>query len=149
MQEERRFSEKSQKLSQLAKPSRDIAGQAELPLEKEDDVDIPMPPPEDAETAPADYEDAKDDFKRKMQQEDIRAKTKDGADVLLEAYAKENLVWLYEIYTMGGMPREDFIAKVKEKMAESGMIGPQAGPEAPNNPALAALGKEIDKRYKK
>ena len=113
---------------------------------------MPKPPPdEEAGPVPQEYEQAKEGFKRKMQQEEIREKTREEGEATLEAYAKENLVWLHEIYSMGGMPKEDFLQRVREKMAEAGAQSAQAASasEAPANPALANLGKEIDKRYKK
>ena len=126
---------------------KEISGEAEIPPEQ-DELEVPKPPPEEAEPVPQEYEQAKEGLKRKIQQEEIKEKTKEDAEALLEAYAKENLVWLHEIYSMGGMPREDFLQQAREKMAEAGK---QAGPavDAPPNPALANLGKEIDKRYKK
>jgi hypothetical protein len=149
IEEEKRIASKAALLSQMAK-GKEIAGEAELPAEEEtDELEVPKPPPEDAEPAPQKYEEAKEGFRAKMQQEGIREKTRQDADAMLEAYAKENLVWLYEIYSMGGMPREDFLQRVKEKMAEAGVAQPQQAPEAPANPALANLGREIDKRYKK
>jgi len=147
LEEERRVSEKAEKLSQMAKPKHEIAGDAELPAEQEEDTDIPMPPPDDAEPAPAEYEGAKEGFKRKTEQAGIREKTKEEVEAALEAYAKENLVWLHEIYAMGGMSKEDFLQKVKDKIAEE--TEGQPPPDAPANPALSNLGKEIDKRYKK
>ena len=130
--------------------TKEIAGKAELPEQKDDELEVPVPPPEDSEPAPQEYEEAKEGFKAKMQNEGIRAKTMEDAEAMIEAYAKENLVWLYEIYSMGGMPRADFLQRAREKMEEAGLAPAQPEPsEAPPNPALANLGKEIDKRYKK
>ena len=127
---------------------KEISGEAELPSEQ-DELEVPKPPAEEAEPVPPqEYEQAKEGLKRKIQQEEIKEKTKEETEGLLEAYAKENLVWLHEIYSMGGIPKEDFLQQVREKMAEAGkQSGP--APEAPSNPALANLGKEIDKKYKK
>ena len=96
------------------------------------------------------YEQAKEDFKRKMEQQGVMEKATEETEQVMEQYAKENMTWLYEIYKMGGLAREDFLERVREKIAEDrGGQPQQPQAEAPGNPALAALSKEIDKRYKK
>jgi len=102
---------------------------------------VPLPPPQD-------YQAAKEEFRKKVRLEDEAAAAHQRSEGELEQYAKENMVWLYEIYKMGGISREDFLQKVKSKLEE----GAQAQPiseEAPPNPALANINKEIEKRYKK
>lgn len=136
------------------KKTRDIAGEAKLPEEEEEaDIEVPKPPEDqDEEDAPKpqQYEQAKEEFKKKMTEEDIKEKAKVESDEMLEEHAKENYIWLYEVYKMGGISREDFLQKVREKIAEEkGSAQKPAQPEAPANPALAALGKEIDSKPKK
>lgn len=115
-----------------------------------DSLEAP-PPPEDEKSdeppLPPDYDSAKQEFRRKMESEGVREAAKAESEELLEQYAKENVVWLYEIYKMGGMSREDFLHKVREKAAdEKGQAA--AEPQAPDNPALASINKELDKRKK-
>ena len=104
------------------KKSHDIAGEAVLPPEEGEAIaedEIPKPPSQADSAAPksVDYEKAKEGFKLKIQEEE-EEKSAPRPDDELEQYAKENIVWLYEIYKMGGMAREDFISKVREKMGE-------------------------------
>jgi hypothetical protein len=126
-----------------ATKSKDIYGAATLPQEepeipkpKENDVPVPKP---------GDYGEAKDELRVRLEQMDKLEKAKKEAEDYLEQYAKLNLVWLYEIYKMGGIAREEFLQKVKEKMTEG--MGQQKGETAaPDNPALANLSREIDKK---
>jgi hypothetical protein len=126
--------------------TKEVAGTAKMP-EKEEEFPLPPPPPpEDDVPKPEDYEEAKEGLKRKMTEEEIAANARKGEDEYLEQYAKQNLVWLYEIYKMGGIAREDFLQKVRERIAEE----KGAAKEEPSaqNAALANLGKEIDKNIK-
>jgi len=119
---------------------RDLAGETKLP--QEDELEVPKPPEEDKETPePAQYREAKDEFRHKMEEEQVKEHAQEESDEMLEAYAKENLVWLYEIYKMGGISREDFLQKAREKLSEE---GPAKQDTAPANPALANIGKEIE-----
>ncbi len=142
------------------KKTRDIAGEAKMPDESEEDIDerdIPKPPAEPGEKIPAhaDYEMAKEEFKRKMEEEGLKEQAAKNSVAIseetLEQYAKDNLVWLYEIYKMGGMTRVDFMQKSREKFDEAKQEGQQQPQqsEPPENPALAALGREIGKKPKK
>ncbi|MEM4634051.1 MAG: hypothetical protein QW275_02760, partial [Candidatus Anstonellaceae archaeon] len=138
--------------------TREIAGQAELPLEEEEDLPkVPLPKEEKEEDIPIplpeQYEAAKEEFKYKAaleeKKEEISKFAASETEEMLEEYAKENLLWLYEIYKMGGMSREDFLQKVKEKMAEEKgeKIGSSTTPE-PSNPAFQNISKEIEKKSK-
>ncbi len=126
---------------------RDLSSEAVLPPEEED-IEVPRPDSaEEGAPQPDQYEQAKEDFRRKIEDGEVKQNAKAEAEELLEQYARENLVWLYEIYKMGGISREDFLQKVREKTSESG--APAGQLEAPANPALAAIGKEIEKKNKK
>ncbi|MCX8196772.1 MAG: hypothetical protein N3G80_00425 [Candidatus Micrarchaeota archaeon] len=134
--------------AQQTKYPREISAEAQLPAE-EDDLEIPRPPPEDQEPSAESYQAAKEDFRQRMESQAIKEKTKEEYEAMLESYAKENMIWLYEIYKMGGIPREDFLQKVKEKLEQEKATQSQAESASPFNPAFANLNKEIDKRYKK
>lgn len=126
--------------------TRDIAGEAKLPEhEDEEELAPPPPPPEDDLPVPvaSEYEQAKDDFRAKMKEEGIKESAKAESEDATEQYAKENMTWLYEIYKMGGMSREDFLQKVRDKIAESKGSSPQGGQAEASNPAFASIGKEI------
>lgn len=128
--------------------SHDLAGEAAFPQDADEDLEVPKPPsPEDGVPKPGEYEQAKEEFKRKLDQEEVRVNAKEESDEILEQYAKENLVWLYEIYKMGGISRDDFLQKVREKSSDSG--GAATPGASPANPALAAIGKELEKKGKK
>jgi hypothetical protein len=174
-EEEKRRAQNAAKLAQLsqstgtssqqgapAKPkppskTRDIAGEASLPEEEEEPLLAPPPPSEQEEDIPTpqpeQYEAAKEEFKGKMalegKKEEIREYAKAETDEMVEAYAKENLTWLYEIYKMGGMSREDFLQKVRDKIAEDrGGSKPADQPPAASNPAFGSVNKELEKRSK-
>ncbi len=78
-----------------------------------------------------------------MKEEGIKESAKAESEDATEQYAKENMTWLYEIYKMGGMSREDFLQKVRDKIAESKGSSPQGGQAEASNPAFASIGKEI------
>ena len=130
---------------ELQKP-KEVAGKAQMPEEKEE---IPTPPvaAKPPEARPEDYGKAKENFKLKMEEDEISQLSKQREEESLEQYAKENVVWLYEIYKMGGVSREEFLQKMREKLAaeKSGADGKPAPP----NPAFANLGKAMEKKYKK
>jgi len=160
----------SAKLSQVQIPSakprtppktHDIAGEAKLPEEEEDEMLVAPPPPEvqvvEEESIPTpqpeQYEAAKEEFKGKMaieeKKEEIKEYAKAETDEMLEAYAKENMTWLYEIYKMGGMSREDFLQKVRDKLAEEkGSSKPADSSASAANPAFGSVNKELEKRSK-
>lgn len=136
--------------------SREISGEAKLPEKNDDDeLSIPSPSQEDKppEPAPDDYADAKQQFKRKIEQEGLKEDIRAESEETLEQYAKENMIWLYEIYKMGGMTREDFIEKVREQSGSNrgsqpgGAHGEASTP--PANPALESLNRELGKKPKK
>jgi hypothetical protein len=135
-------------LAGLAKRKKEISGEAQLSQEEDDDIEAPRPPSQ-ADSIPAaeQYGEAKEGFKRKLEQMELKEKAKGSSDEMIEEYAKENITWLYEIYKMGGMEREDFLAEARENMAPSGPKREQEG-EPPPNPALEALSKEIEKKKK-
>ena len=126
---------------ELQRP-KEVAGKAQLPAKEEE---IPKPPAPKAKAV--DYEKAKEDFKSKMEEEEFAKITRQKEEEGLEQYAKENIVWLYEIFKMGGISREEFLAKVREKMeAEK----PAAeGKEVPANPAFSNLDRAMEKKSKK
>ncbi|MEM4348037.1 MAG: hypothetical protein QXN37_00505 [Candidatus Anstonellaceae archaeon] len=153
MPKEQQPAEDTSKLQKVA-PSQTIQQQSkEIPpadLPPDDDLEIPKPPPEETELQPSSYQEAKEEFRHKIEAESIKEKTKEEYEAMLEQYAKENMIWLYEIYSMGGIPKEDFLQKVKEKLEQDQARSSQQQPqEAPSNPAFANLNREIDKRYKK
>ncbi|MCX6772662.1 MAG: hypothetical protein NTV88_02735, partial [Candidatus Micrarchaeota archaeon] len=133
--------------------SHDIAGEAKLPNDKdesESDLEVPKPPRADAPPKPAEYAQAKENLRHKEQQEEIVEGAKKENEEMLESYAKDNLTWLYEIYKMGGIAREAFLQKVQEKIDEERGAGEIEKMEVdPDNPALAALGKELGEKKKK
>jgi len=135
----------------FAKPkSRDVAGEAKLP-DEEEDIAPPPPPPEEEELPapkPEDYEQAKDELRAREREEEKKKKGAEASDEMLEAYAKEKAVWLYEIYKMGGMAREDFLQKVRDRISEEQGDSAKQGEEAPN-PAFASINREIGKGEKK
>ncbi|MCX6769269.1 MAG: hypothetical protein NT051_01165, partial [Candidatus Micrarchaeota archaeon] len=139
----------SQQLSSGNRPTvtpKEVSGTANLP--QEDDLEIPKPPAEIVQPSPSqgEYEMAKGDLRVKLSQEDKEEAARQEAESMLEQYARQNIVWLYEIYKMGGLSREEFLQKVKEKMADGKKEAPE--PAAQNN-ALSNLGREIDKKYNK
>lgn len=130
---------------------KEVAGTAALPAEEED---VPLPDEsEDEVPKPGEYEQAKESLRKTLEHEETARKVKQEDEALVEQYAKDHLVWLYEIYKMGGMGREDFMQKASEKYSEAQNADPApaagAGNDAPPNPALAALSKEIEKKDKK
>ncbi|MEM2138142.1 MAG: hypothetical protein QW568_03580 [Candidatus Anstonellaceae archaeon] len=134
-----------------AKKTHDIAGEASLPDEEEEKIDeteIPKPPQEGQGAAPVDYSMAKGEFKRKLEDVEVKEKAKEQTDEFVEQYAKENLVWLYEIYKMGGMTRDDFMQKAREKLQESSQGASQESEPEAENPALSNLERELEKKKK-
>ncbi|MFA6489483.1 MAG: hypothetical protein WCT52_02275, partial [Candidatus Micrarchaeia archaeon] len=136
--------------------SREISGEAKLPEKDDDELSIPSPSQEDEppEPAPNDYADAKQQFKRKIEQAGLKEEIRMESEETLEQYAKENMIWLYEIYKMGGMSREDFIEKVREQSGSHGEGQQSGGTQGeasapPANPALESLNRELDKKAKK
>ncbi|MFH0927345.1 MAG: hypothetical protein V1822_02085, partial [Candidatus Micrarchaeota archaeon] len=77
------------------------------------------------------------------------------ADELLNAYAKENHKWLYEIYRMGGLSLEEYRKRIKEKMEDdrSGKTqqaaDEQKAEKMAENKAFSNLSKSADKKFKK
>ena len=126
--------------------SREISGEAKLP-DKDDELSVPMPSQDDKppEPAPDDYAGAKEQFKRKIEQEEKKEDIRAESEETLEQYAKENLIWLYEIYKMGGMSREDFLDKVREQSHPGGQ---QETDAPPVNSALENLNRELGKKKK-
>ncbi|MFA6214232.1 MAG: hypothetical protein WC717_03050 [Candidatus Micrarchaeia archaeon] len=129
---------------------KEVAGTAALPEEEED---VPLPPESEAAPKPPDYGQAKESLRRSLEHVETARKVKQGEESMVEQYAKDHLVWLYEIYKMGGMGREDFLAKAAEKYSEAQGEGKpaaaQPAEDAPPNPALANLTKVIEKKDKK
>ena len=127
---------------------KEVAGTAAIPQEEED-----VPLPEDDVPKPEDYSQAKEMLRRNLEHDEIARKVRQEEEAEVEQFAKEHMVWLYEIYKMGGMSREDFIQKAAAKYSESKSDSPPgaaaSGAELPPNPALANLGKEIEKKEKK
>jgi len=144
---EEKMAKMAEQLARLeAGKVKEVAGTAALPPEEED-----VPLPDDDVPKPEDYSQAKESLRRNLEQEGIARKVRQEEEATVEQYAKEHMVWLYEIYKMGGMGREDFIQKAAEKYAEAKSGAASGAPqgEAPPNPALANLGKEIEKKDKK
>ena len=129
---------------------KEVAGTAQVPQEEED---IPLPPQEEAAPAPQDYEQAKENLRKSLEHEETARRVAHEDEAIVEQYAKDHLVWLYEIYKMGGMGRADFISKASEKYSEAQGAAKPSGEapagDAPANPALANLSKEIEKKDKK
>lgn len=130
-----------------SKRTKEIAGKAALP--EEDDLEIPAPSPDPEPPVPqsGEYDSAKGELRARLAQVDKVEQAKKEADDYLEQYAKTNIIWLYEIYKMGALPREEFLQKVKDNMASEG--GAKKEEAAAENPALTNLGKQIDKKYNK
>jgi hypothetical protein len=80
--------------------------------------------------------------------EGVKESAKALGEEALIAYAKDNLKWLYEIYVMGGLTREDFVAKIKDKMNEISEQAQDSPAAAPANPALEKL-EGMQKKFKK
>jgi len=146
--QEEKMARMAEQLARLeAGKNHEVAGTAALPQEEED-----IPLPEDPVPKPEDYAQAKEGLRRNLEHEEIARKVKQEEEATVEQFAKEHMVWLYEIYKMGGMAREDFLQKASEKYAEAKGGKPPQGAgseEAPPNPALANLGKEIEKKDRK
>lgn|GEM_PF-2472232 len=136
----------------LPQKTREISGEATLPDKYEDDeLEVPLPAPEEKSTepAPTDYADAKEQFRRKIEQSNLKDEIRAETEETLEQYAKENIIWLYEIYKMGGMSREDFLEKAREQSRASGEGRQNREPEHPPNTALENFNRELDKKTKK
>lgn len=141
-----RVKQRAEKLTGFARKPHDIAGEASLPAEEEGELAVPKPGRHEEEIPkPEDYERAKEGLRHREQQEEIAGNARRENEDMLEQYAKDNLTWLYEIYKMGGIAREAFLQKVQEKIDEEKQGGAEAQPE-PDNPALAALGKQLEKK---
>jgi hypothetical protein len=150
--QERKMAEMAKQLARLeAGREKEVAGTAEMPAEEED---MPPPPEPEAAPKPEEYEQAKESLRKTLEHDETARKVKQEDEALVEQYAKDHLVWLYEIYKMGGMGRADFLQKASEKYSEaqSGGSKPAAAEgasDAPPNPALANLSKVIEKKDKK
>ena len=146
--QDERMAKMADKLARIEslKP-KEIAGNAEMPSEKEE-TEEPQTNEGQQETAikPEEYEKAKENFKHKIEEEEEDKIMKQKAEDMLEQYAKENVVWLYEIYKMGGIARDDFLQKVREKVMEE--PGENKTDQETSNPAFANLDKVIDKKKK-
>ena len=73
------------------------------------------------------------------------------ADEVYISYARSKHGWLYDIYKVGGMTKEEFSNRVKAKMEEdegSSAAPPPSMGTGPNA-AFANLNKEINKKFKK
>ncbi len=130
---------------------KEISGTASLP---EEDEGIPLPDDSDDVPKPEKYGQAKEMLRRNLEHDEVARKVRQEEEVTVEQFAKANMVWLYEIYKMGGMSREDFLQKASAKYSESKSGAPPSplgdgGQEPPPNPALANLSKEIGKKDKK
>jgi hypothetical protein len=149
--QEEKMRKMAEQLARLeAGRSKEISGTAALPVEEED---VPLPEEADDVPKPEDYGQAKEALRRSLEHEEIARKVKQEEETEVEQFAKERMVWLYEIYKMGGMSREDFLQKAAAKYSESKPGAPPPGSEgeaeAPANPALENLSKEIEKKGKK
>ncbi|MFA6328125.1 MAG: hypothetical protein WCY41_01630 [Candidatus Micrarchaeia archaeon] len=149
--QEKKMEKMAEQLARLeAGKVKEVAGTAALPAEEED---VPLPDDDGGVPKPEQYEQAKESLRKELEHEETARKVKQEDEAIVEQYAKDRLVWLYEIYKMGGMGREDFLQKASEKYSEAQNAGAApaaaAGDGAPPNPALAALGKEIEKKDKK
>ena len=149
LRQEEKMKKMAEQLARLeAGRIKEVSGTAALPAEEED-----IPLPDDDIPKPKDYEQAKESLRKVLEHDETARKVKLEDEVTVEQYAKDHLVWLYEIYKMGGMAREDFLQKASEKYSEAKNAAPASGAEggndAPPNPALAALSKEIEKKGKK
>ena len=124
-----------------AQNTKEISGTASLPAE-----DIPLPnsadlPPLPPVLSSETYAQAKDNLRANLAQGEKTVAVKGQSDNELEEYCKQNITWLYEIYKLGGMSREDFLQKIRDCIQ-----GEKDEAATPENPALANLGKEIDKK---
>jgi len=149
--QEQKMAKMAEQLARLeAGKVKEVAGTAALPSEEED---IPLPGDDEEVPKPNDYEQAKESLRKTLEREETVRKVKQEDEATVEQYAKDHLVWLYEIYKMGGMDRVDFLQKASEKYSEAqnATSAPEAGAEkdTSQNPALAALSKEIEKKDKK
>ena len=149
--QEQKMAKMAEQLARLeAGKVKEVSGTAALPLEEED---IPLPDENADVPKPQEYEQAKENLRKTIERDEIARKVKQEDEVMVEQYAKDHLVWLYEIYKMGGMSREDFLQKASEKYSEAQNASPvpetDVDKDAPPNPALANLGKEIEKKDKK
>ena len=127
---------------------KEVAGTAAMPAEEED---VPLPGNDDEVPKPEEYGQAKESLRKVLEHEETARKVKQEDEAMVEQYAKDHMVWLYEIYKMGGMGRDDFLQKASEKYSAAQGAAPSGGADkdAPPNPALAALSKEIEKKDKK
>jgi len=151
LQQEEKMAKMAKQLARLeAGRVKEVAGTAALPVDEED---IPLPDDDEGVPKPKEYEQAKEMLRKSLEHEETARKVKQEDEVIVEQYAKDHLVWLYEIYKMGGMAREDFLQKASEKYSEAQNASPSptggSDKDAPPNPALAALSKEIEKKDKK
>jgi hypothetical protein len=130
------------------KQTREVSSEAKLPEKEEEDA-LPLPTEEEKEDIPVptpdDYLDAKQQLRHKLEQEEIKQELKEESEEMLEQYAKENIVWLYEIYKIGALSREDFLERVREEMHGK----KEEEIEPPSNPALESLNRELEKKEKK
>ena len=127
---------------------KEVAGTAAMPAEEED---VPLPGNDDEVPKPEEYGQAKESLRKVLEHEETARKVKQEDEAMVEQYAKDHMVWLYEIYKMGGMGWDDFLQKASEKYSAAQGAAPSGGADkdAPTNPALAALSKEIEKKDKK
>jgi len=149
--QEQKMAKMAEQLARLeAGKIKEVAGTATLPVEEED---VPLPEEDDGVPKPEEYGQAKESLRKSLEREEIARKMKQEDEVIVEQYAKDHLVWLYEIYKMGGMCREDFLQKASEKYSEAQNVEATAetgiDKDAPPNPALANLSREIEKKDKK
>jgi len=107
------------------------------PPPSQEDEDVPVPKPEESSS--------KEEPGGKARAPGTGDASEPQSDDALESYAKENMAWLYEIYKIGGMSREDFIQKVRDKIAEA-KGEPSLQQESTSNPAFASINKEIEKK---
>jgi hypothetical protein len=148
--QDQKMAKMAEQLARLeAGKEKEVAGTAAMPSEE----DVPLPEEEETAPKPGEYEQAKDNLRKSLEHEETARKVKQEDEAIVEQYAKDHLVWLYEIYKMGGMGREDFLQKASEKYSEAERSSQPAaagdGKDAPPNPALAALSKEIEKKDRK
>jgi hypothetical protein len=150
--QEQKMAKMAEQLARLeAGKVKEVAGTASMPVE---DEDIPLPEEGEGVPRPEEYKQAKESLRKELEHEETARKIRQEDEALIEQYAKDHMVWLYEIYKMGGMGRADFLQKASEKYSEmqnAGQAASSAGDakDAPPNPALAALSKEIEKKDKK
>ena len=119
---------KGKPASQAGGRTKEISDEAQLPEEGEEEIDVPRPPlPEDEEPKPGDYGSAKVAFKRKMELENLKGAAKERSEEMLEDYAKQNMAWLYDLYKMGALSKDEFLAKVREKISQEEGENPEGG----------------------